>query len=163
VANYVARSLQKCGFGVEITIQKENEYLSQQGLFWQGDFDLALFAWSSGKIPPCYLLSSTSQMILDKPFGSPDYNVGKYSNPEFDQLCLDSLQPLVNKDNQNNLQGKMQSIINKDLPILPLFAYLQADVARPDFCEYEMDISARSDLWNIESMDYGPHCAPLPH
>jgi peptide/nickel transport system substrate-binding protein len=163
VANYVARSLQKCGFEVELTIQKENDYLSPQGFFWQGDFDLALFAWSSGKVPPCYLLSSTSQAILDKPIGSPDFNVGKYSNPEFDQLCLASLQPLVDRDNQVNLQGKMQTIINQDVPILPIFAYLQADVARPDFCAYELDISARSDLWNIELMDYGPQCAPQAH
>ena len=160
VANYVARSLQKCGFGVELTIQKENEYLSSQGLFWQGDFDLAEFAWNSGKVPPCYLLSSKAQDSLDKPLGSPDYNVGKYSNPEFDQLCLASLQPMVDKNTQNNLQIKMQRIINNDVPILPLFAYLQTDVARPDFCPYELDISAKSDLWNIESMDYGPSCAP---
>jgi len=160
VANYVARSLQKCGFGVELSILKENEYLSPQGPFWQGDFDLAEFAWSSDKIPPCYLLSNTAQAMLDKPIDSPDYNVGKYSNPEFDQLCLASLQPMVDEDKQINLQSKMQSIINQDVPILPLFAYLHTDVARPDFCPYELDISARSDLWNIESMDYGPKCAP---
>jgi peptide/nickel transport system substrate-binding protein len=161
VANYVARSLQKCGFGVELTIQKENEYLSPQGSFWHGDFDLAVFAWSSGKMPPCYLLSSTSQAMLDKPLGSPDFNIGRYSNPEFDQLCLASLQPLVNQEKQIDLQNQMQRIINQELPILPLFSYLQVDVARPDFCSYELDISARSDLWNIESMDYGPKCAPL--
>ena len=160
VANYVARSLQKCGFEVELTIQKENEYLSLQGSFWQGDFDLAEFAWSSDKVPPCYLLSNTAQAMLDKPIDSPDYNVGKYSNSEFDQLCLASLQPMVDEDKQINLQSKMQSIINRDVPILPLFAYLQTDVARPDFCSYGLDISARSDLWNIESMDYGPGCAP---
>jgi peptide/nickel transport system substrate-binding protein len=160
VANYVTRSLQKCGFEVELTIQKENEYLSPQGSFWQGDFDLAEFAWNSGKVPPCYLLSSTGQVILDKPIGTPNYNVGKYSNPEFDQLCLASLQPMVDEQKQMILQNKMQSIINLEVPILPLFAYLQADVARPDFCPYELDISARSDLWNIESMDYGPDCAP---
>ena len=163
VANYVARSLQKCGFEVDLTILKENEYLSPQGLFWQGNFDLALFAWSSGKIPPCYLLSSTSQLMFDKAPASPDYNVGRYSNPEFDQLCLASLQPFVDRENQINLQGKMQNIINRDVPILPLFAYLQVDVARSDFCAYELDISARSDLWNIESMDYGPNCAPQSH
>jgi hypothetical protein len=68
------------------------------------------------------------------------------------------LQPLVTEGQQRELQIKMQNIFNQDLPSLPLYATFQIDIARKDFCPFELDVSARSDLWNIESLNYGKEC-----
>jgi peptide/nickel transport system substrate-binding protein len=162
VANVISRSLKKCGFGVELSIQKTNEFLAKESPFWNGKFDLAEFAWASGKTPPCFLFSSDAQTLLDKPLNSMDLNVGKFYNPEFDQLCSASLQPLVDNKTQQDLQSRLQTLFNNDLPALPIFSYFWADVARADFCAFSADISARSDLRDIEIMDYGTQCAPQP-
>ncbi len=160
IAENISQSLAKCGIMVELTHYAENEYLAPEGPFWQSDFDLAQFAWITGKVPPCFLFSSPSQQLLGDQSFTLSYNVGQYSNPEFDALCKVSLEPLITPENQLILQAKMQEIINRDLPVLPLFTHLQIDVARRDFCPYELDISARSDLWNIESMDHNSDCLP---
>ena len=31
-------------------------------------------------------------------------------------------------------------------------------ISRPDLCGLEMDVTARSDLYNLESLDYGTGC-----
>lgn len=156
----IKESLAECGIGVNLELLQENEFFNPQGPFFQSNFDLALFGWMSGAIPPCYLFSRPAQEILSGITSAIDLNVSGFNNPEYDALCKASLQPLVTEEDQRNLQKEMQSILNRDLPFLPLFTYYQADIARNDFCPYELDISARSDLQNIESMDYGDQCLP---
>src|SRR5690606_30137828 len=107
--------------------------------------------------------STSTQEMLNKSTASPNLNVGKFNNSEFDQLCISSLQPFVDEKTNRELQSKMQVIFNQELPALPLFPYFWADVARADFCDYQADISARSDLRDIESMDYGSQCPPKPN
>lgn len=162
-SDLIIASLKKCGFEVKESILSTRDFLSAEGQFWKGDFDLAEFAWASGRISPCFLFSSAAQKYLDKPFGSPDLNVGGYANPEFDQLCMTSLQSLVDDRTQAEIQSKLQTIFNQDLPALPIFTYFTADFARPDFCVYANDISARSDLRDIELMDFGNQCPPKPN
>lgn len=161
-ANILSRSLQKCGIDIDLIVQRNDEYLGPGSRFWQGDFDLAMFAWASGKTPPCYLFSTAAEENLNRSLTSPDLNVGRFKHEEFDQLCIASLQPLVDEKTSRELQTRMQRIFNQELPALPLFPYFWVDVARADFCQYQADISARSDLRDIESMDYGSQCAPQP-
>lgn len=156
----IKESLAECGVGVNLELLQENEFFNPQGSFFQSNFDLALFGWMSGEIPPCYLFSRPAQEILYSDVPVIDINVSRYNNLEYDALCKASLQPLVSEEDQRNLQKEMQSILNRDLPFLPLFTYYQANVARNDFCPFELDISARSDLQDIESMDFGDHCLP---
>ena len=156
----IKESLLECGFSVDLKLFQEDEFFDPQGPFFQSGFDLALLGWMSGKIPPCYMFSQPAQEILYSETPILDLNISRYNNPEFDALCKSSQQPMVTEEEQKNLQQGMQTILNHDLPFLPLFTYYQADVARNDFCPYELDISARSDLQNIESMDYGEHCRP---
>lgn len=162
-SDLIIASLKKCGFDVQATVLDTNDFLAEDSRFWKGDFDLAEFAWASGRISPCYLFSSAAQKYLDKPENSPDLNVGGYANKEFDQLCIDSLQPMVNDTTQAEIQARLQTIFNQEIPALPIFSYFTADFARQDFCPYSNDISARSDLRDIESMDYGSHCPPKPN
>jgi len=156
----IKESLLECGIVTDLKFFQEDEFFDPQGPFFKSDFDLALFSWMSGEISPCYLFSTPAQEILYSEIPSIDLNVTRYVNPEFDALCKASLQPLVTRDKQEFLQQEIQTILNRDVSFLPLFIYYQADVARNDFCPYELDISARSDLQNIESMDYGVHCQP---
>jgi hypothetical protein len=47
-----------------------------------------------------------------------------------------------------------------DLPVLPLLYRLKIVVSRPDFCGFNMDVSASSEFWGIESYAYGVGCQP---
>ncbi len=42
--------------------------------------------------------------------------------------------------------------------MVPLFYRLKMAVSRPDLCGFDMDVTARSVLWNLESLDYGSGC-----
>lgn len=162
-SDLIIASLKKCGFDVQVSILDTNEFLAENSRFWKGDFDLAEFAWASGRISPCYLFSSAAQKYLDKSENSPDFNVGGYANKEFDQLCIASLQPMVNDATQAVIQARLQTIFNQEMPALPIFSYFTADFARQDFCPFSNDISARSDLRDIELIDYGSQCPPKPN
>jgi len=153
-------SLADCGIGVELILLQENDFYNFVNSIPNMDFDLALYSWASGKIPPCYLFSSHTQELLSVGKSKLEINLSNFKHLEFDQLCQASLNPMISKEEQRDFQQKMQMILNSELPFLPLYSYFQADVARQDFCPYELDISARSDLRDIESMDFGDHCSP---
>ena len=158
LAVLIQQSLANCGIEVQIKTFPISNYLSSQGPFFSGSFDMSIFSYSTGKLPPCFLFSDQSKINMDIQNNSFFFNVGRYSNTIFDQLCTQSLQPLVTEGQQRELQIKMQNIFNQDLPSLPLYAAFQIDIARKDFCPFELDVSARSDLWNIESLNYGKEC-----
>lgn len=153
-------SLADCGIGVELILLQENDFYNFVNSIPNMDFDLALYSWASGKIPPCYLFSSHTQELLSVGKSKLEINLSNFKHLEFDQLCQASLNPMISKEEQRDFQQKMQMILNSELPFLPLYSYFQANVARQDFCPYELDISARSDLRDIESMDFGDHCSP---
>jgi peptide/nickel transport system substrate-binding protein len=52
----------------------------------------------------------------------------------------------------------VQRLFAQELPSLPLFFRLKMAVSRPDLCGMEMDVTARSVLWNLEHFNYGVDC-----
>jgi hypothetical protein len=35
---------------------------------------------------------------------------------------------------------------------------MKMTITRPDFCGMEMDVTARTPLWNLEAFNYGEDC-----
>jgi len=54
----------------------------------------------------------------------------------------------------------VQRLLSEDLPVVPLYYRIKLTAARRDLCNYTFDVSARSELWNLEAWDAGPLCAP---
>ncbi len=53
-----------------------------------------------------------------------------------------------------------QSIFANDLPVIPLYWRVRTAAARADFCQFSLDPTAASNLWNIEAFDLGSGCKP---
>ena len=55
-------------------------------------------------------------------------------------------------------QQQVMRILAEDLPSIPLFYFVKIAASRPDFCGMEMDVSTRSEMWNVEEFDFGSGC-----
>jgi peptide/nickel transport system substrate-binding protein len=51
-----------------------------------------------------------------------------------------------------------QRIFNEQVPVAALPACLKLAATRPDMCNFIMDPTNNSEMWNIEEFDYG-ECA----
>lgn len=163
VADVLASSLKQCGIGVTVqSLGVDQLYApAPDGVLFGRKFDLAQFAWSMGKEPPCYLyvsseIPSAQNDWLGQKYGG--VNLTGYQNPAYDQACqaaqsagLDSAAALAS-------QQQVEKILADDLPVIPLFFYPKLVITKPEVCGVAPDASARSLLWNIEAFDKGDAC-----
>jgi peptide/nickel transport system substrate-binding protein len=170
-AEMLKDSLAQCGVGLEVVTSPAEELYAAgpQGPVFGRQFDLAQLAWSTGVHPLCNLWL-TSQIpgdpnSLDEngttrfPLGWGGQNASGYSSPAFDQACLAAINSLPGQPGYEESHREAQAIFAQDLPVVPLYLRLTSAVTRPDFCGFEMDASAHSELWNLEAFDYGEGCS----
>lgn len=127
-----------------------------QGLYapWPGGplfgrrFDLAVFPWRAGLEPPCELYLTSAIPDDLNPAGA---NNPGYSSPAFDAACQRAL-TRFDLAGRRAAHAEAQAVFTRDLPSLPLFFRFKAGVAHPDVSGYALDATARSDLWNIETL-----------
>ncbi|MCL4558986.1 MAG: peptide ABC transporter substrate-binding protein [Chloroflexi bacterium] len=154
----VVSSLAQCG--IQATLQTINPgdlfAPGPDGPLFGRHFDLAQFSWQAGTQPPCFLYTTSS--IPNAANHWVGANITGYSNPEMDTACQSALQALPGQDGYSDAQMKPQEIFARDLPVIPLYQDLKVAAARPDFCGFTMDPTARSELWNLEAFDYGSEC-----
>ncbi len=131
-------------------------------------YDLGQFAWLTGVQPACDLFI-TSQIPGDPtltnedgtatyPSGWGGQNNSGYSNPEYDAACLGAIQSLPGQESYDANHLLAQQIFSEELPIVPLYLRLKLAATRPDMCNFFMDPTANSEMWNIEEFDYGASC-----
>lgn len=78
--------------------------------------------------------------------------------PEYDDACraaLNSLPGLPEYD-ANHLEA--QRLFGEWLPTAPLYLRLKLAATRSDMCNFFMDPTNNSEMWNIEEFAYGPLC-----
>ncbi|MBI9042980.1 MAG: peptide ABC transporter substrate-binding protein [Anaerolineaceae bacterium] len=160
-AQMIKQDLENCGIQMEIhTLTPEQLYGSgPDGVLFGRKFDLAQFSWGVGYISPCEFYMS--DQIPNQENNWLRVNITGYNNPEFDVLCRKaqdtrSDQTAILKENHAAVQEKFV----QELPAVPLYFRLKIAVSRVDLCGMEMDVSARSTMWNIESFNYGEDCNP---
>jgi peptide/nickel transport system substrate-binding protein len=159
VAERLAASLAKCG------IQVNTQYLTPGELYASGpggilfgrNFDLAQFAWEVGAEPPCYIYESDQVPAAGNNWLK--INITGYGSAQYDAACRAARQ-VHSSAGETYLQAheNVQRLFAQELPSLPLFFRLKMAVSRPDLCGMEMDVTARSVLWNLEHFNYGVDC-----
>ncbi len=154
VAARIAADLAGCGIQVQINNLNVDELYAAgpDGPLFGRKFDLAEFAWDSSVQPPCALYESAQ--IPHQKNGWLGGNVTGYANPDFDTACraarlARSDQPQVIADNH----AAAMRLLAGELPSIPLFFHVKMAAARPGLCGFEMDVTARSQLWGIENID----------
>ena len=159
VAMMIVDSLAQCGIKVNV------EYLDQTALYAAGpdgplfgrNFELAEFAMgTTGVEPPCDWFSSPEVPDADNHWIGT--NVSGYNNPAFDAACQSAQQSLVDEPAHAETYRQAQSLFAEDLPVIPLYWRVKTAAARADMCHFSLDPTASSNLWNIESFDYGVAC-----
>jgi peptide/nickel transport system substrate-binding protein len=163
-AQRVAESLTACGVQVNVQASQPGELLAPgpDGPVFGRHFTLAQFAWETTSVPACslYTTAEIPGAYPDASRGWGGANAGGYSNPDFDQACLQARLSLPGAAEQAQAHQQAQEIFAEDLPALPLFFRIKVMAGRPDLCGLQVDASADSALWSLERLDYGPGCAP---
>lgn len=151
LANLLTQQLKVCGVELRVrwlaTTQELYEVWPAGPLFGR-QFDVGVFPWRAGAEPPCELYLTEAIANDLNPAGS--NNTG-FSNAAFDAACQRGLRSFAEAERRaSHLEA--QAIWARELPSLPLFFRFQVGLTRPGVVGYQLDATARSDLWNIEQM-----------
>ncbi len=161
-AQAIQADLARCGIQANIDAQPIQQYLAPgpDGSVFGRNFDLAQFAWSAALEPPCslYLTNEIPGPYPDYPKAWGGVNAGGYSNPAYDQACLDAMYSLPDMSQYAQNQASAQAIFAEDLPALPLYWHYQLDVGRPDLCNLAGQAGPGSIFSGLELFDYGEGC-----
>lgn len=158
-AQFLTESAKACGIELKpVAVASAELYAAgPEGKLFGRNFDLAQFSWQASGSSPCHLY--TTEQIPGAENHWLGVNVSGYSNPEFDAACAEVMNSTP-EDGEvySSAQAQVQQIFTRDLPSVPLYFRLRTVAARTDLCNFELDLSARSELWNIEELNYGEGC-----
>jgi peptide/nickel transport system substrate-binding protein len=161
-AEIVRESLAQCGISIEIQALPAQELLAAgpEGPVFGRQFQMVIFAWAASVEPACFLFT-TNQI----PGAYPEYsqgwggaNASGFSNVEFDQQCGIATNSLRDQPWHAEAHLQAQAIFAEELPVIPLLQLQQNALAQLDLCGLAPDASARSMLWNLESLEKKVSC-----
>jgi hypothetical protein len=84
-------------------------------------------------------------------------NYGGFANAEYDAVCSTQLQSLPGEAAYESAAKEAQLMFGEQLPGASVPAPRLA-ATRPDMCNFIMDPTANSEMWNLENFDYGEGC-----
>jgi peptide/nickel transport system substrate-binding protein len=159
----MAQSMSECGIEANLQYWDAGEYFADgpDGPIFGRRFDIGQFAWLTGVEPPCDLWLTEQipgENLETYPAGWGGANDAGYSNPDYDAACLAAIQSLPGQAGYEENHLLAQKIFADDLPQAPLYLRLKLAGTRPDMCNFIMDPTANSEMWNIEEFDYGASC-----
>jgi peptide/nickel transport system substrate-binding protein len=155
VTQILQQPLADCGIQVNLQYYPAAEWFADgpDGVLMGRRTDLGEFAWLTGVQPGCDLYLSTQIMGPDN--GWAGQNQTGFTNLEYDAACNQALQSLPGEDAYTEGHMEAQRIFGEELPVVPLFLRLKLAATRPDMCNFIMDPTANSEMWNVENFDYG--------
>lgn len=162
IAQVVGQNLRECGIEVTLSSGSAEELFQsgEEGLLFRRQFDLAQFPWQSADEPICFLYLGDAvpgEDLTVFQYGWGGWNLTGWQNEAFDAACkaTQGTAPGLEAFHQNHLAA--QQVFAEELPVIPLFAYQEVAVARPDICGFDFDPTA-GFAWNIENLAYGEFC-----
>lgn len=157
-AQHLRESLASCGIqATPRTVSAAELYAAgPEGPLFGRSFDLAQYTWQSSAGSACFLY--TSQEIPTADNNWLKVNVTGFSNPEYDAACQAVLNGDPNSEAYAAAQAEVQRLFAEQLPVVPLYDHVKLLAARPDLCGLTLDVSARSELWNLEEINTGAEC-----
>ncbi|MGB3700342.1 MAG: ABC transporter substrate-binding protein, partial [Anaerolineales bacterium] len=163
-------SMAGCGIEVTLVNSPASEWFADgpEGKLFGRRFDLGMFAWLTGVEPPCNLYQSfespgvsgetfisimTGEEVVMNGWGAS--NDSGFHDPEYDTVCNQALQSLPGQPEYETAHLEAQQIFSELLPVAPLYLRLKLAGTRPDFCNFIMDPTANSEMFNVEEFDFG--------
>ena len=150
-------SLGECGISINIKSVPTETFWnpSHEDSIFQGHFDLAQLTWVTPVTDPCSLFSS--QYISSPENHYLETNFSGFKDEEFDLAC-DLLKTTHLKNDREMLLNKMETIIQNELPALPLYSYSRLLVAQKDFCPKGLDLIFKNELVGLERFEILSNC-----
>ena len=124
-AGVIQNQLKEVGIPVEIQTPEQNTLFDE---LRRGNFQIAYTQWVGGNQDPIFYkdLFATSEIPTQT---RPSRNRSRYSNPELDKL-LDEAVNTFDRQRGVELYTKIQEIVSRDVPILPLWYGSNIVIAR---------------------------------
>ena len=159
VTQMLAQNLADCGIQVYLWYHPASEWFAAgpDGRLNGRKYDLGEFAWLTGLRPPCDLYLSTQ--VPREENGWSGQNTPGFHDPAYDAACNTQIQSLPGEADYEPAVKEAQRIFAEQIPVIPLFLRYMLAATRPDMCNFIMDPTAVSELWNIENFDYGTVCS----
>lgn len=161
VAEILSQSLRACGIGVNVVHISQLDFYAEGpgGPLFGRNFDVAVYAMATlTPQPPC--LRFTTSEIPTAQNNWIGTNLGAYKNPAFDSACETARLSLPDETAYVENFHLTQTLFAQELPAIPLYNRIETAAARFDFCNFNLDPTAVSDLYAIETFDYGAACLP---
>ena len=145
-----AQLMTNCGIEIKPALHTADELYAQwpDGLLFGRHFDLGAFPWRTGSEPPCELYLTSAIPSDQNPGGANDTG---YSDPAFDTACQVARRTL-DPATRHESQMAAQVVFMQALPSLPLFFRPKVGVALPRIGGVQLDSTAGSILWNVETL-----------
>ncbi len=151
-----------CGITVDLYYLPSNEWFADgpDGVLFGRKYDLGEFAWLTGVNPACELYLSSlipGPAEEESPAGG-NYlgwggqNNAGYISPEYDAVCNAALASLPGTPEYDENHFEAQRIFSQDVPVLPLFLRLKVAAARNEVCNFGVDPTQNSELWNLNEI-----------
>ena len=154
----MAESALACGIQMDLGYFPAGEWFADgpDGPLYGRHYDLGQFAWLTGVDPACNLYLSSEIPTAENAWAG--QNNPAYVNEEYDVICRAAIQALPGQDAYTANHLEAQRIFSEELPVVPLYLRLKLAATRPDMCNFYMDPTNNSEMWNVEEFDYGAGC-----
>jgi peptide/nickel transport system substrate-binding protein len=145
-----------CGISVELFFEPSNEWFADgpDGTLFGRKFDLGEFAWLTGVDPACnlYLTNQIAGPVEEGFGGWGAPNAAGYSSEAFDVACNAALSSLPGTPEYDANHQEAQRVFSQDVPVIPLFLRLKVAAATNEVCNFGVDPTQNSELWNINEI-----------
>ena len=135
-AGVIQNQLKEVGIPVEIQTPEQNTLFDE---LRRGNFQIAYTQWVGGNQDPIFYkdLFATSEIPTQT---RPSRNRSRYSNPELDKL-LDEAVNTFDRQKGRELYTKIQEIVSRDVPVLPLWYGANIVIARKSVGNIQVNAS----------------------
>jgi peptide/nickel transport system substrate-binding protein len=154
----ISSSLAGCGIEVKPTAIPFAELYAPgpEGLIFGRSFDLVLITWQYSQVPACQLYLTTQIPVQENHWIGG--NVSGYANVDFDMACSNMIHAMPGDEDYELSLREAVTYFTVDMPAIPLIKLPKLVIAGPGICAFSYEPSARSDLTNLELINYGAEC-----
>ena len=138
-AESIKTDLAGCGIEVNLNILPTDQLYQTTiaGPLFGRNFDLALFTWSSSQQDLCWLYQTQAIPGEDKtihPYYWLGWNITGWSNPQFDDLCVQTHTRSI--ENQMQTSQQAQQLFIEAIPSIPLLEFETFTATRTEVCGF---------------------------
>jgi len=137
--------------GVDMQIKDMPAAVVWGDYFFKSQFDSVTVGWNiwgeAGGDPNVLSWFGSGYIPVKSGQGS---NTTQYSNPKLDQLAEQGVS-IVSQEKRKPIYQQIQAILREDLPVLPIFYYVNIEGTKGTLQNYQENANVVSDMWNANT------------